>query len=60
MAPKIEIVGMVLAVPYVDDPTLTGRDDPGEVVRLRLEALGFSVQAVSLHIDGMFRVEVSV
>lgn len=60
--PKIEIVGLVLAVERDDELANRASADPsidehGEMFD-RFAALGFDVQAVSLHVDGMFRIEV--
>lgn len=68
MQAQINVVGMVLAVEYRDeDGSFTTRDidEPGQpyveglgVVMDEFLAMGYSVQSVSLHIDGAYRVEV--
>ncbi len=56
--PKIEVVGIVLAVESSVYESSDPGYDPQEDCANRLEALGFDVQSVNLHPDGMFRVEV--
>lgn len=57
---KIEVVGIVLAVEVenLPDPSATPYVSPGETIGDQMSALGFDVQSVSPHIDGMYRVEV--
>lgn len=61
MKRKITVVGIVLAVDAPDvlhDPIEDPLWDPCIAIDQEFSAAGYDVQAVSLHIDGQFRVEV--
>lgn len=54
----VQIVGMVLAVAMAPGDQFADPADEMDAVAERFRLVGFDVQAVSLHIDGMWRVEV--